>query len=170
MPRNSFIDLNVQGWRDLAKALEDLGNAPAIKNTAKRALLDAGEIIARAARRRVRRGRTGNLQENIDVQTTLSPRQRAGRRGIGRSGVEVFVGPTWPKGADGVLVEFGTTNRHTKKGAARGSTAAQPFMRPAWEEGKHQVLTEFGVRLGLEIEATAKRIAKKQAKLTRSFK
>lgn len=170
MPRNSFISLNVQGWRDLAKALEDLGNAPAIKATAKRAMLDAGELIARDARARVPRGATGNLRESIDVRPTLSPRQKAGHRAIGRSGTEVFVGPTWPQGAHGVLVEFGTTNRHTKKGANRGSTAARPFMRPAWEAQKRAVLTEFGVRLGLEIERTAKRIAKKQAKLIRGRK
>jgi HK97 gp10 family phage protein len=164
--KNSFIALNVQGWKDLEKALRDLGDDAQIKKAMKTALSDAGEIIARDARSRVRK-KHGGLQESIDVRPTLSPRQKRERTGglRGPGTAEIFVGPTWPDGAHGVLVEFGTAVRHHKNGAIVGAMPPFPFMRPAWEAGKARVLNEFGARLGLEIERAATRIARKQARL-----
>jgi len=166
MAKNSFIALNIQGWRDLENALRALGNDAQVKAVMKKAMMDAGEIVASDARSRVHK-RHGGLQESIDVRPTLSPRQKRERgRGLkGPGTVEVFIGPTWPEGAHGHLVEFGTGIRYTKSGKSVGASPALPFMRPAWEAGKNKVLDEFGVRLGLEIENAAKRIARKQAKL-----
>lgn len=166
--RESFISLNVKGWRELEQALYDLGNDRTIRSTMKRAMLEAAEPMARDARARVPVGETGNLRESIDVGVRLNSRQAAERRSrahIKATGtfVEVFVG-AGKGGAQAHLIEFGTGPRSNKKGANRGQMAARPFMRPAWEAHKQQVLRDFGVQLGREIEAAAKRIARKRGR------
>jgi len=163
--KDTFIALNISGWQDLEKGLRALGSDRAVRATMRRAILGAGEPIAADARSRVP-VRSGGLRESIDVRPTLSPRQRAdrGARPLGPNSAESFIGPSWPEGAHGVLVEFGTQNRSTKKGVNKGSTAAHPFMRPAWEAGKARALNEFGERLGHEIERSAARIGKQQKK------
>lgn len=171
MPRNeSFISLDVKGWRELEQALYELGNDRVIRATMKRAMLEAAEPMARAARRNLqsvtKRG-DGSLEESIDVGVRLNRRQSGERRGVHAhlkakgTLVEVFVG-AGKGGAQAHLIEFGTGVRTNKKGANRGRIQARPFMRPAWEAHKRQVLTDFGVQLGREIEASARRIAKKR--------
>jgi HK97 gp10 family phage protein len=172
MPKSSFISLDMKGWRELEQALYDLGNDRMIRNTMKRAMLEAAEPMARAARTNLmsvtKRG-DGSLEESIDVGVRLNRRQASERRGskahlIAKGTlVEVFVG-AGKGGAQAHLIEFGTGVRRTKGGANRGQIQARPFMRPAWEAHKHQVLTDFGVQLGKEIEASARRIAKKRAR------
>jgi len=166
MARDTFISLDVQGWRELEKALLDLKNDRTIVATMKRAMLQAAEPMAATARRLAPKKRR-NLEEAIDVGVRLNKRQAAQRRsrGIIKTGntVEVYVG-AGKGGAHAVLAEFGTSLRKTKKGASRGSTAATPFLRPAWEQHKTQVLRDFGVQLGIEIERAAKRAARKRKK------
>ena len=171
MPKSeSFVSLNVKGWRELEQALYDLGNDRTIRATMKRAMLEAAEPMARAARANLasvtKRG-DGSLEESIDVGVRLNRRQSGERRGANAhlkakgTLVEVFVG-AGKGGAQAHLIEFGTGTRSTKKGANRGQVQARPFMRPAWESHKRQVLTDFGVHLGREIEASARRIARKR--------
>lgn len=171
MPRSdSFISLNVKGWRDLEQALYDLGNDRVIRATMKRAMLEAAEPMARTMRRNLaavtKRG-DGSLEESIDVGVRLNRRQASEKRGIREkvagTAIEVFVG-AGKGGAQAHLIEFGTGARRTKAGADRGQIQARPFARPAWESHKHQVLTDFGVQLGREIEASARRIARKRAR------
>lgn len=169
-PRDSFLSLNMKGWRELEQALYDLGNDRVIRATMKRAMLEAAEPMARTARRNLltvtKRG-DGSLEESLDVGVRLTKRQAQEKRGMRAmekatgTMIEVFVG-AGKGGAQAHLIEFGTGPRRTKTGANRGQISARPFMRPAWESHKHQVLQDFGVQLGREIEASARRIAKKR--------
>ena len=163
MARDSFISLDVKGWRELERALLDLKNDRTIVAVMKRAMLKAAEPMAATARRLAPKKRR-NLEEAIDVGVRLNKRQAAQRRsrGIIKAGstVEVYVG-AGKGGAHAVLEEFGTGPRQTKKGAHRGAAPPHPFMRPAWEQHKHQAVRDFGVELGLEIERAGKRAARK---------
>lgn len=81
----------------------------------------------------------GDLRDSIEVSTTLSKRQRRLYRKKGE--IAVYAGPTYPKGAHGHLVEFGTGPRTQKKtGRYTGQMPARPFMRPAWDANKEGVL------------------------------
>lgn len=171
-PRDSFISLDFKGWRELERALYALGDDRVIRATMKRAMLEAAEPMARTARRNLmsvtKRG-DGSLEESIDVGVRLNRRQAAERRSypgerLDGTSVNVFVG-AGKGGAQAHLIEFGTGPRRNKKGASRGQISARPWMRPAWEAHKHQVLTDFGVQLGREIEASARRIAKKRGRV-----
>lgn len=157
------------GGLDLEKALRDLGDNKAIRRALTTALLTAAEPAAVDARNRARAHRkTGETDEGIDVSTTLSRRQRKGRKTEGPASAMVYLGAK-PRSA-AVLGEFGTVARHTKTGKSTGSMPAHPFMRPAWEAHKQQILTDFSRLLWVTIEAEAKRLARKQAALIRKAK
>lgn len=173
----TLIKLDLLGSEALEQALYDLGSAQNIRNTLKRAVVQALEPVAAEARRRAPRSsgpvRTrsgkyidpGTYAESIDVSVTLSRRQR-GQRTTPYSGpnyAEAFVGPK-PVGP-GVLEEFGTARRHWRKGKSTGFAVAHPHMRPAWEMYKDQVLVMLGKLLWVEIQATAERLARRQANL-----
>lgn len=175
----TLIQLDLVGSEMLEQALYDLGSDAAIRRTLKRAVLQALEPVAAEARRRAPRSagpvRTrsgkmidpGTYAESIEVSVTLSKRQRGQRttKYTGPTSAEAFVGPK-PVGP-GVLEEFGTASRHWRKGKSTGSAAAHPHMRPAWEMHKDGVLVELGRLLWVEIQATAKRLARRQANLLR---
>ena len=79
--------------------------------------------------------------------------------------VEVFIGATAARFGIAHLLEFGTGPRRQKTtGRSTGEMPAFPFMRPAWESGKRGVLRRFIKYLRVDIEKTAKRLAKRQAK------
>lgn len=157
--------MKFEGGAELAKALRDLGDSKAIKRAIGKALLLAAEPAAKDARARAPR-KTGRMAEDIDVSTTLSRRQRKGRRRSSDPTEQfVYIGAS-PVGP-AVLEEFGTGPRRTKKGASRGSAPAKPFMRPAWEQHREQILRDFARYLWVTIQAEAERLAKKQAALIR---
>lgn len=141
--------VEIEGLRELDKALGELPKSTA-KATLRRVLKDAGEPVARAARRNAPR-KEMHLHESIDVSTKLSRRQ-AGlhRKEGGRAFQEMFVGTNDPAG---VQQEFGN-ERHP----------AQPFLRPAWDAEKAGVLEHIANSLWGEIEKSAKRLAKKAAR------
>ena len=62
------------------------------------------------------------------------------------------------------LIELGTGPRFTKSGESRGRMLPQPFMRPAFEATKHQVMKDLADIIREEIEATAKRLARRRAR------
>jgi HK97 gp10 family phage protein len=142
----------VEGLRELDKALGELPKSTA-KSVLRKVLLEAGEPIARAARRKVPT-ETFHLQESIDVSTKLSDRQRGLHKGAGGKAFrEMFVGTNDPAG---VQQEFGNENHD-----------AQPFMRPAWDAEKGNALEIIANHLWTEIEAGAKRVAKSRAKASK---
>lgn len=107
----------------------------------------------------------GWMKEGISLTGTLARRQRRGgkyARSTDTNTVNIFLGAK-PKGP-GVLTEFGTGPRFTKKGKFTGAAPAQPWLRPAWEADKYNVLDRFSRAIGPSIEKSARRAAKKRAK------
>lgn len=147
MARDGFT-VKVAGLQDLERALKGLPAANG-KGVLRRTLKEAGEPVAKTARALVPKDK-GYLSESIDVSTKLSRRQR--RLHQKQAEVEMFIGP----GPDpaGHLDEFGTGPGHQ----------AQPFMRPAWDQNKTKVLDTIANLTWIEIEKTAKRLAKRSGK------
>ena len=64
------------------------------------------------------------------------------------------------------LFEFGTAERFTKTGAARGHISPHPFLRTAWDANKKIALGRIGEEMWKAILKSAKLLAKKSAKGT----
>jgi HK97 gp10 family phage protein len=56
--------------------------------------------------------------------------------------------------------EFGTEERYTKGGAARGRIIAQPYLRPAFEAQKEAAVDAFKADLAEGVAAAAREVAK----------
>lgn len=151
--RGNVFNFQVTGEKELARFFEELPKSltnSVLRTTAKEAL----EPVAETAKANVRRDE-GELAESIVVSTQLSPRQK--RLHARRGDVSVHAGPSYPKGAHGHLVEFGTGPRHTDDGKYVGVMPAQPYMRPAWDNGKERVLEVMRTRIwGVLKKATAR--------------
>jgi HK97 gp10 family phage protein len=165
---NSLLQLKIDGWEDLERALRELGSDKDIRLSLKRALNNKATKQMRDYAESLAPKATGRMARKIAVSTTLSRRQRRDRGfGGGREADQryavLFIG-AGPKGP-GVLDEFGTKVRRHKNGKNVGRTPPQPFMRPAWESYKDAILAEFTKELWVQIEKSAKRIARRQAKL-----
>ena len=146
MPKTT---VKIEGLRELDRALGQLPKSTA-KAVLRKVLKDAGEPLARSARRLAPKDEY-HLYESIDVSTRLNRRQRGlHRKETSPAFQEMFVGTNNPAG---VQQEFGN-DRH----------AAQPFMRPAWDAEKMNVLDLISVSLWGEIEKAAQRLARKAAK------
>ncbi|WP_075216082.1 HK97-gp10 family putative phage morphogenesis protein [Mongoliimonas terrestris] len=141
------VKVKVEGLRELERALKDLPKATG-KNVLRRVLTEGGEPIARAARGKAP-VEVGYLREGIDVGTKLTRRQRGLHNR--ESPVEVFVGASGDPAAH--IQEFGNEDN-----------PPQPFMRPAWDSQKMKALDLISVRLGVEIDKAAARLARKAAK------
>lgn len=165
---NQFLMLEIKGAVELEAALRALGQDRLIKATNRRALLKAARPMAETAQRNAPK-HTGRMAVKIAASSTLSRRQRMSRRGYNRdpSVANVYVG-TGPRGP-GVLAEFGTGPRYTKKPRKFvGAMPAQPFMRPAWEQHKGQVLDDYAAELWIQIEKSARRLARRSLKAARA--
>lgn len=143
-----MASFRVSGLKELDRALKELPSATA-KNVVRRVLLKAAQPIADDMAARAPRD-TGYLGEHIDTGVRLSKRQRSVSRK--ESDVEVYAGATRVDQA--IFQEFGTIDQ-----------PAQPFARPAWEAGKRRALEDVKTGLAVEIDKTAKRAARKAAKL-----
>lgn len=160
---NSFLMLEIVGAQELEAALNALGQDRLIKATNRRALLAAAKPAVATARRLAPKD-TGRMADKVDVSSTLSRRQRRGGGYRSNPNVaHVFIGAA-PRGP-AVLDEFGTGPRYHKRTRKFvGATPAQPFMRPAWEQHKNQILDDYADELWIQIEKSAKRLARRQAK------
>lgn len=151
--------VKVEGLRELDEALGQLSKAAA-RGVLRRVGLKALQPVAETARNLAPDDpATGgnDLRSSIGVGTKLSRRQaklarRAVKQGGDKSFVEVYAGAGQIPHAH--LQEFGTS-RHS----------AQPFMRPAWDSNKSGVLDTIKSELGDEIDKTAKRQARRAARL-----
>lgn len=148
--------VRVEGLRELDTALGELPKALArgvLRRVGLKALQPVAETMAALAPDDPDTG-APDLRTSIRVGTKLSPRQaRMNRKREDKSFVEVYAG-VGPEAPQGVLQEFGTL-----------TNPPQPFARPAWDQEKASVLETVKRDLGGEIEKTAKRLAKRQAKL-----
>lgn len=152
----------LHGAKELEAALRELPKRIA-KSTVRRALVKAAKPIADDARSRVPVV-SGDLHRVIQVSTTLSRRQRRSRaRGAVKGQVDVYIGASPTRYAH--LVEFGSGPRRQRStGRFTGQAQPRPFLRPAWESGHRQALNSFARDLWIEIEKSAKRLARRQAK------
>ncbi len=135
------------GMRELERALAELPQATR-RRPALNALRKGGEPIAKAARAYAPVDE-GDLREGIMVGTSLARSQRGERGAV--APVEMYVGPGQHPQA--ITQEFGTFKE-----------PAQPYMRPAWDTMRYTALDLIGAHLGLEIDKTARRLARKAAK------
>lgn len=144
------VKVRVLGLSQLEQGLSELPRATG-KNVLRRVLRQRGEPIAERARNLAPIDE-GDLKDSIAVSTKLSRSQRRKRRK--KATVEMFVGPgTHPQA---ITQEFGTWFH-----------PPQPFMRPAWAAEKGRILEDLSGDLWTEIDKSAQRIARKQARLAK---
>lgn len=149
----------LQGERALRKLLKELG--PRIeRKVTRQAMRKAARPIVTAARANARRllGTRTEDRVTIDRRKTrrtgkvhFRRRRRAGQleRSIGsrqktytaQGVVFTAIGPKWPQGAHGYLVEYGhkPSGWYAKQERAQ-YVPAKPFMRPAYESHKQEAL------------------------------
>nr|WP_283258295.1 HK97-gp10 family putative phage morphogenesis protein [Pseudomonas sp. GX19020] len=159
---------------DLEKSLDNLSKAVG-RNVLRRSLRAAAQPMADKARS-LAPVDEGDLRDSIIVGSKLNGSERKKHRKLTaeeRSSIELFVGPSYLKGAGGRhghLVEFGTAP-HINKGRFAGSehpgTAPQPFMRPAFDTEAQPTIERLKPILALEIEKAAKRTAARAARAAR---
>jgi len=143
--------IRLRGFRDLDKALSELPKATGqnvLTRVGKRALEPM-----RAKAESLARVESGDLQRSITIskrRTRRVPKERGPKRGVAMA--------MGPGSGDGVLNyaaldEFGTVN-----------VPPQPYMRPAWDSEAEPALETIKAELWGEIDKSAKRHARKQAK------
>lgn len=141
------MKLELQGARDLEKALHELKSATA-KGVARRVLKKAAQPVAdRAAQ--LAPEQVGDLAESYVVTSKLNKNQpRYG--GAGSDEVFMHVGSN---DRAAVQQEFG--NRHH---------GAQPHLRPAWEENQEQALDMVTEGMRVEVSKSVARARRKAAR------
>lgn len=142
------VRFEIVGVKELERALAQLPKSVS-KGVLRSALKTAGQPVVAAAKANCPRDR-GDLAESITIRSTLSRRQRRRRRVRQRFAAEMFIGPSWPQGAHGHLVEFGTSKM-----------PARPFLRPAWDANKRRALDTIGKEIWRAIAKAARRLAKR---------
>lgn len=141
------VRVRFEGGKELDAALSQF--TPAKRRAIGRKALDeAGEIMAKAARSMVPVD-TGGLRESIDVSGTLSRTQKGQHHKIAEQ--ERFVGPD--SRPQGHLREFGGDGN-----------PPQPYMRPAFDQTKEAVLKRIGDELWLGIDKAVAAIARRAAR------
>lgn len=160
----SIAGIALSGDKQLKRKLQRLHQAAETK-LARHALLQAGRPMVKAIKQNI-----GTMRMSRKREAEFTARGLPGsftgnlRRSIGqavrqykRTGVVLLViGPRWPMGAHGHLVEYGTQPRFTKAGAFRGKMPAMPFMRSAWDAniGSSKAILQNTMRVGVLREAT----------------
>lgn len=157
MAKNS-TQFTLIGDKELIDAFGDLARR-ARSSIVSKALRAASRPIVNAARDNIRAQQSDNPYRSYGKQPG-NLRKSMGLRikTYRNSGTTIaVVGPRWPQGAHGHLIEFGTTERLTKgegkvpAGVSRGFMPARPFLRPAFDVFKGQALAILArlVRNGL---------------------
>lgn len=145
------VTVRTSGLKELEQALGQLPKAvgkAVLRRVAKKALQPFDASWRSKAPRL-----TGSLEESGGVGTKLTRRQASlNRRRDDKASIEMFAGANDPAA---VPQEFGTVDQ-----------AAQPFMRPAWDETKGEALEIVERDLAGEIDKSARRLAKRNARAT----
>lgn len=148
--------VEVSGLRELDAALHQLPRAAA-KSTLRRVGKRALTPMAEQARSKAPDDPVTPAPD-LHRSIAISSRQKSGRQIArlkeGKSSVNVFMGPTPDGYPQAMPQEFGSIHH-----------PAQPFMRPAWDANKVRALEIVKSDLGKEIDKTAKRLAKRAARL-----
>lgn len=164
------VKMKLVGLQDTIAAMNELPFRLAT-STLDRVLKQVAQPVLEDAASRVHR-LTGRTAAKIKIAKSVSRRQRGSEPVKDGPWVRViYIGAT--PGRVAHLLEFGTHQRITHGGgrrrkgmkpARRGAARPFPFMRPAWDSGKDQMLADFARILGIEVERTAARLARKLAK------
>lgn len=141
--------VKVEGLRELNDALEQLPKRTQTA-TLRRVLKRAAEPVVTAMKAKAPK-LTRDLEQSITSGTRLTKRQAKMARREGKSYSEIYVGTANPAA---IPQEFGTFKE-----------PAQPFGRPGWAESQNPALGIIKNELGEEIDKSAKRLARKTAKL-----
>lgn len=144
------VTMRVEGLRDIERALLELPKSTAA-SVARRVLKKRAQPIADHAES-LARFKSGELKRSITVSTVLSRRQKGQAKKLGKSAVEVYVGPG-PL-VQAITEEFGTVNQ-----------APHPFLRPAWDSGRTALIEGIKADLWDEIRKAAARFSKKTRKV-----
>ena len=144
-------EFKFEGGRQLERALGDLPRSTA-KGVTRRVLKKAAKPIRDDAAANAP-SLSGALSEDVKIGSRLTRRQAGMNRRMGKSEVEVHVGVS---DAAGVQTEFG--NEHQ---------SAQPWLRPAWDGNVTSALAFISGDLWIEVAKSAKRLARKTARLAR---
>ena len=159
---NKAFNFELHGMKELMDALSELPTMSMKKGVVRNALKKAALPVKEAAKANAQSLPFDNkaIVDSIKVGTSLKKSQR-GRQD--RSRVTVYVGSSHPLSH---LFEFGTSERFTKTGAARGHISPHPFMRTAWDANKKIALGRIGEEMWKAILKSARLLAKKAAKGT----
>lgn len=144
------VSVRMEGWRELDRALGELPKATA-RNTLQRAL-KKGAIHVQEVWQPLVPVLSGHYRMSVIVgpSSKLTRSQKRDAKKEGKSFAEYHVGTNDPAGQQ---LEFG--NVHMPPNPSGG---------PAWEATKDNVLSELGKDMWTEIEKSAARLARKQAK------
>jgi len=151
------FNFELVGLKELMDAMDELPTMSMKKGVVRNALKKAALPVKEAAQANAQSlpMRAAKLAESIKVGTSVKKSQR-GR--VDRSRVTVYVGSSHPLAH---LFEFGTAERFTKSGAARGYIPPMPFLRQAWDSNKKIALSRLKEELWRALEKSAKLLNKK---------
>lgn len=133
------MSIELEGDDELKLALYSLGGAIR-ERLMRQALRETMRPIEKEIRDRAPSDE-GNLPASID---DVYRSYRGGNVAV------AYVGPSWPRGAHGQIVERGTRQRYTREGHYRGMVEAYPFVEPAFDAQK--ITEDVGSHLGAAIE------------------
>lgn len=160
------MTIEVKGLKELDIALGLLGSKTLAKGVLRRIGLKALEPFVEDVQRLAPidedpaitpKRAPGTLRRSYHAGTQLNKNQAKMARREGKSFTEVYAGTNDPVG---VLVEFGTGERVSKKtGKSSGSMPPQPHARPAWAGAQSQVIETIAKDMMEEIDKTADRAA-----------
>ncbi len=157
------IDSAIYGAKELEEALNQLPKS--MGKSALRAVLKKAAKPVVSAAKLYAPVLSGDLRDSITVGSSLVRSRKRFQQKVGAA--QVFVGPTWPKGAQAHLIEFGH-RLVSHAGQFIRHIPAQPFLRPAWDENKERVLQIISVELWSILLKKARTLAGKAQKGTLS--
>lgn len=146
-----FTRVRVEGLKHIEEALAELPKSlgkAALVRVAKRRL----QPMADAARARAPED-SGKLRQSIIVGTKQGAKRKPRSVQDEKAAVEVYMGPSRDGYPQALPQEFGSPNN-----PPRG------YMRGAWDQEHDDLLTGIAKDLGTEVDKTAKRYAKRQAR------
>ncbi len=129
------MDIEIQGIEELEKQMESLIKA-VHPDKVEPVLLDAAKVVAKDAKARAPKGKTGNLRKGIVAKKT---KRRGGMTAaLGLSAGEAAPAITaidFRKAPHAHLVEYGHGGPHP--------APAHPFFRPAWDANREKVTRQI---------------------------
>lgn len=154
-----IVGLKTIGDKLLQLRLNQLGkiySPRAPQRVIKAALKKGGAVILKEAKRRAPKSKSGSRKDRPPGNLRRSMMVSKGRRlrKYPSGNLLAILGPQWPLGAHGTIVERGTARRQTSGGADRGKMPAIPFLEPAFAGKQKEVLKALReeIKKGLERE------------------